>query len=155
MALKRARLQKLDEGMRQTILWVTVGVVAGYLIWWLAPAYFKASEDPRSIEHLSREAAQLNRSLPVLIDKETELTLSEGAHAMFIYKYRLVNVSVDKVDHAKFTAAAKPQLVQNSCNRPETRNEFLSKGVTMRFSYFDKDKQHITTIDVTPADCGF
>ena len=141
--------------MKQIILWIVVGVVVGYLAWWLAPAYFKGNQDPRSIEHLSREAAQLNRSLPVLIDKETELTVSEGAHAMFIYKYRLVNVSVDKVDHAKFAAAAKPQLVQNSCNRPETRNEFLSKGVTMRFSYFDKDKQHVATIDVTPADCGF
>ena len=141
--------------MRRTILWVAVGVVAGYLIWWLAMAYFKRGEDPRSIEHLSQEAAQLNRSLPVLIDKETELTSTQATDAMFIYKYRLVNVSVDKVDHAKFTAAAKPQLVQNSCNRPETRNDFLSKGITMRFSYFDKDKQHISTIDVTPADCGF
>jgi hypothetical protein len=141
--------------MKQTVLWIVVGVVVGYLAWWLVPAYFKGNEDPRSIEHLSREAAQLNRSLPVLIDKETELTGTEGAHAMFIYKYRLVNVSVDKVDHAKFTGAAKPQLVQNSCNRPETRDDFLSKGVTMRFSYFDKDKQHIATIDVTPVDCGF
>jgi hypothetical protein len=141
--------------MKHAFLWIVVGVVAGLLAWWLAPAYFKGSEDPRSIDHLSREAAQLNRSLPVLIDKETELTITEAAHTMFIYKYRLVNVSVDKVDHVKFTAAAKPQLVQNSCNRPETRNDFLSKGVTMRFSYFDKDKQHIATIDVTPADCGF
>jgi hypothetical protein len=141
--------------MKQAFLWIVVAVVAGLLTWWLLAAYFKVSKDPRSIEHLSREAAQLNRSLPALIDKETELTSTEAGHAMFIYKYRLVNVSVDKVDHAKFTAAAKPQLVQNSCNRPETRDDFLSKGVTMRFSYFDKDKQHIATIDVTPADCGF
>jgi hypothetical protein len=141
--------------MKQAVVWIVVGVVVGLLVWWLLAAYFKVSKDPRSIEHLSREAAQLNRSLPVLIDKETELTSTEAADAMFIYKYRLVNISVDKVDHAKFTAAAKPQLVQNSCNRPETRDDFLSKGITMRFSYFDKDKQHIATIDVTPADCGF
>jgi hypothetical protein len=141
--------------MKQAFLWIVVGIVVGLLAWWLLAAYFKVSKDPRSTEHLNREAAQLNRSLPVLIDKETELTSTEAAHAMFIYKYRLVNVSLDKVDHAKFTAAAKPQLVQNSCNRPETRDDFLSKGVTMRFSYFDKDKQHIATIDVTPADCGF
>jgi hypothetical protein len=150
-----AKITEIDRDMKQAIVWIVVGVVVGLLAWWLLAAYFKVSKDPRSTEHLSREAAQLNRSLPVLIDKETELTVTEAAHAMFIYKYRLVNVSADKVDHAKFTAAAKPQLVQNSCNRPETRDDFLSKGVTMRFSYFDKDKQHITTIDVTPADCGF
>jgi hypothetical protein len=141
--------------VKQTILWVVVGVVAGYLAWWLVLAYFKGREDPRSIEHLRQEAAQLNRSLPAMLDKETELTITEAAHAMFIYKYRLVNVSVGKVDHERFSAAAKSQLVQTSCNRPETRNDFLTKGVTMRFSYFDKDKQHIATIDVTPADCGF
>jgi len=73
---------------------------------------------------------------------------------MFIYKYRLLNVSVTKMDYRKFIAAVGPQLVQTSCNRPETRNDFLTKGVTMRFSYFDKDKQHFATIDVTPADCG-
>jgi len=27
--------------------------------------------------------------------------------------------------------------------------------VTLRYSYFDKNKQHIATVDVTPADCGF
>jgi hypothetical protein len=141
--------------MKQAFLWVVAGLVVSLLAWWLLAGYFRVGEDPRSVEHLSREAAQLNRSLPVLIDKETELTVTEAAPGMFIYKYRLVNVSAEKADHAKFTAAAKPQLVQNSCNRPETRNDFLSKGITMRFSYFDKDKQHIATIDVTPADCGF
>jgi hypothetical protein len=150
-----AKITEIDRGMKQAFMWVVVGVVAGLLGWWLLAGYFKGTEDPRSIERLSREAAQLNRSLPVLIDKETELTVTEVAQAMFIYKYRLVNVSADKADHVKFSAAAKPQLVQNSCNRPETRNDFLSKGITMRFSYFDKDKQHIATIDVTPADCGF
>jgi len=140
--------------MKQTILWIVVGVVVGYLAWWVAPAYFQGSEDPQSIEHLRREAAQLNRSLPAVLDKETELMITEGAHAMFIYKYRLLNVSVTKMDYRKFIAAVRPQLVQTSCNRPETRNDFLTKGVTMRFSYFDKDKQHFATIDVTPADCG-
>lgn len=140
--------------MKQTILWILVGVAAGYLVWWVVPEYFKGSADPQSIEHLSQEAAQLNRSLPALLDKETELMVTEGAHAMFIYKYRLVNISVATTDYRKFIDAAKPQLVQISCSRPETRGDFLSKGVTMRYSYFDKDKQHLATIDVTPADCG-
>lgn len=135
-------------------MWIAGGIAAGVVVWWLAPAYFADREDPRSIERLSREAAALNRSLPAVLDKETELMVAEAAPAMFIYKYRLLNVSVGKVNPGKFIAAAKPQLVQSSCSRPETRNDFLTKGVTMRFSYFDKDKQHIATIDVTPADCG-
>jgi hypothetical protein len=27
--------------------------------------------------------------------------------------------------------------------------------VTLRYSYYDKDKQHIATIDISSADCGF
>ncbi|HWP22860.1 MAG TPA: hypothetical protein VNM15_01585 [Candidatus Binatia bacterium] len=140
--------------MKRAILWIAGGIVAGVALWWLAPAYFAGREDPRSIERLSREAAALNRSLPAMLDGQTELMVTEAAHAMFVYKYRLLNVAVDKIDGAKFIAGAKPQLVQSACNRPETRNDFLTKGVTMRFSYFDKDKRHIATIDVSPADCG-
>ena len=141
--------------MKRTILWVAAGIIAaGYLVWWLAPSYFAGREDPRSVERLSREAAELNRSLPAVLDKETELMVTEAAPAMFIYKYRLLNLSAGNTDPGKFVAAAKPLLVKSSCSRPETRGDFLSKGVTMRFSYFDKDKRHIATIDVTPADCG-
>jgi hypothetical protein len=95
----------------------------------------------------------MNRGLPAMLDKETELMITEGAPGMFIYKYRLVNASAPAVEHQSFASGAKTQLVQMSCSRPETRGDFLSKGVTMRYSYFDKDKQHIATIDVTPADC--
>ena len=142
------------SNVKQTVLLVAAAAVFGYLVWRLVPMYWSGSEDPQSIERLAKEAAALNRSLPAVLDKETELMITEAAHAMFIYKYRLLNISVGRVNAEKFQAEAKPRLVQSACNRPEIRNDFLTKGVTMRFSYFDKDKQHIATIDVTPADCG-
>jgi len=132
-----------------------VGVLAGYLVWWLAANYFQKEEDPRSQEYLSRIAAEINRSVPVMIDQETELMPVAGAPGMLIYNYRLVNYSVTKLDHKKFAAGAKQRVTQGACGRPETRDEFLKKGVTLRYSYFDKEKQHIATVDVTPADCGF
>lgn len=142
--------------MSKNISWVALGVVAAYLIWWLVPSFFQAEKvAPGSQEFLDQEAVKLNRGLPALLDKETELTIAEPAHRMFIYKYRLINVVVAKIDHEKFRVGSKPQLVQLSCTRPETVGEFLSKGVTLRYSYFDKDRQHIATIDVTPKDCGF
>ena len=131
------------------------GVIAGYVVWWVLPSYFQKEEDPRSREYLSRIAAEINRSVPVMIDKETELMPVAGAPGMLIYNYRLVSYSVTKLDHQKFAAGAKQKVTQGACGRPETRDEFLKKGVTLRYSYFDKDKQHIATIDVTPADCGF
>jgi hypothetical protein len=83
--------------MKKTILWVTVGVVAGYLIWWLLPKYFREEVDPRSIEHLGKVAAELNRSVPVMVDAETELLPAQGAPGMLIYNYRLVKYSVSQL----------------------------------------------------------
>jgi hypothetical protein len=90
-----------------------------------------------------------------MVDAETELLPAQGAPGMLIYNYRLVKYSVSQLDHQKFAAGAKQKVTQGVCNQPDMRDDFLKKGVTLRYSYFDKDKQHIATFDVTPADCGF
>ena len=127
----------------------------GLLVWWVLPAYWAQPEDPRSVEHLNEVAAEINRSVPVMIDAETELLPSTAGYAMLVYNYRLIKYSAHQLDHQKFAAGARQKIVQGACNRPETRDGFLKEGVTLRYSYFDKEKQHIATIDVVPADCGF
>ena len=139
----------------KTLLFLGAGALLGYLILWVGPEYFKAREDPRSVEHLRKVAAEINRSVPVMIDQETELLPAVGAPGMLIYNYRLVSYSVAQVNASKFATGAKQRVAQGACGTPETRDDFLKKGVTLRYSYYDKDKQHIATFDVTPADCGF
>ena len=141
--------------MKKSAIGLSAGVAAGVLVWWLAPAYFERGVDPRSIEHLKAIAAEINRSVPVMIDPETELMPTTAEYATLIYHYRLVKYSVSQLDREKFAAGAKQRVTQGACNRPETRDDFLKKGVTLRYSYFDKDQKPIATIDVTPADCGF
>ena len=137
------------------ILWIAVGALAGYLVLHVGPAYFASREDPRSAERLGRVAAEINRSVPVMIDQETELLPAVGAKGMLMYNYRLVKYSVAQVDAKKFAVGAEQRLRQNACASPEMRDDFLKKDVTLRYSYYDKNKQHIATVDVTPADCGF
>jgi hypothetical protein len=74
----------------QGIIWIVAGIAAGYLVWWVVPAYFQKPAGPRSTESLSQEAAAMNHGLPAMLDKETELTITESAPGMFIYKYRLL-----------------------------------------------------------------
>ena len=136
------------------ILFVAAGVIAGYIVWWAVPEFLKINEDPRSQTRLSRIAAELNRSVPVMIDQETELLPVQSTEGVLIYNYRLVNYSVAQIDRDKFAVGAKQGLRQRACNTAETRDDFLKKGVTLRYSYYDKDKQHIVTVDVTPADCA-
>jgi hypothetical protein len=137
------------------LVWVVGGLAVGYLVWRIVPAFFQNPSDAGSIEYLSRVAEEINRSVPVMIDPETELLPTEAAPATLIYNYRLVSYSAAQLDPEKFAAGVKEKVTPSACNRPETRDEFLKRGVTLRYSYFDKDKNHIATVDVTPADCGF
>jgi hypothetical protein len=146
-------LRKLSTS--SVLLWGMVIIAGAYFSYLAAPGWFEKESDPRSQEFLAKIAAEINRSIPVMIDQETELMPAVGAPGMLNYNYRLVNVSAAQVDHNKFASGAKERLKESACNRPETRDNFLKKGVTLRYSYFAKDKQHIATIDVTPADCGF
>jgi hypothetical protein len=139
--------------MSQTkIFTFTVAAVFfGAVIWWAVPK--SQEENPRSEESLNRLAVQINRAVPVMIDKETELLAAAGTEGVLTYNYRLVSYSVSQLDAAKFATGAKERVTQGACNRPETREDLLKQGVTLRYAYFDKDKQHIATIDVLPADC--
>jgi hypothetical protein len=142
--------------MKKLFVWILIVAVAGYLASTIGLLEFmKAQPNPRSVERLGKIAAELNRSVPAMIDKETELTVVEGHDGMLIYKYRLVPYSVGQLDHERFAAGAKQRVTQGACNQAELRDDYLKNGVTLRYSYFDKDKQHIATVDVTPADCGF
>jgi hypothetical protein len=137
------------------VIGMSAGILGGYLVWQAARDYlWKDGEDPRSKEYLSRVAAEINRSVPIMIDKETELLPSAAEMGMLIYNYRLVSFSAAQIDPHKFSAAAKQQVIQGACSRSETRDGFLKKGVTLRYAYYDKDKRHIATVDVMPSNCG-
>jgi hypothetical protein len=133
---------------------VVVAIFTGSLIWW-AVLKNPRREDPGSEESLNRLAAEINRRVPVMIDKETELLPAVGTEGMLTYNYRLVSYSVTQLDPNRFAMGAKERVTQGACNRSETRDDLLKNGVTLRYSYFDKNKRHIATIDITPADCGF
>lgn len=137
------------------LLWGLVFAAGAYFVYLAAPQWLEKEADPRSQEFLDKMAAEINRSVPVMIDKETELMPAAAAPGMLIYSYRLVSYSITDLDYSKFATGAKERLKQGACNQPETRDNFLKKGVTLRYSYFDKDKQHIATVDVTPSDCAF
>ena len=141
--------------MHKALAWLAAGVALGLIVWWVLPLYWSGSDDRRSAEYLNRVAAEINRSVPVMIDAETELLPSTAGYGMLVYNYRLVKYSLGQLDHQRFAAGAKQKIVQGACNRPETRDGFLKEGVTLRYSYFDKEKRHVATIEVAPADCGF
>jgi hypothetical protein len=56
----------------KALIWLAGGVATGLLVWWVLPVYWSSSSDPRSVEYLNKVAADINRSVPVMIDAETD-----------------------------------------------------------------------------------
>jgi hypothetical protein len=139
---------------KKSVSLLVVALIVASVLWWGLPRSYQKHENPRSLESLRRVAAELNHSVPVMIDKETELLTTAGAEGMLIYNYRLVRYSLSQLDPNRFATRIKPGLIRNACNRAETREEFLNQEITLRYAYFDKDQQHIATVDVLPTDCG-
>jgi len=64
----------------------TVIVAGTFFVYLRAPDWLEGEPDPRSQEFLGKIAAEINRSVPVMIDQETELMPAVGAPGMLIYK---------------------------------------------------------------------
>ena len=129
------------------------GIAAFALAWSGSKAFF-SQRHVASPEVLARVAAEMNKTLPMMVDEDTELSSTIGVSGVLVYNYRLVNHSASDIDPAQFTAAIKPQVTNAACSTPETRDGFLKKGVSLRYMYGDKERTHVATIDVAPRDCG-
>lgn len=139
-------------GVLGSVAFVVAYVLAGNAVKGLLR---KSEPDVRSKTYLTKVADQLNRTLPKMLDKETELDSGAGLDGVFVYNYRLVNSSVEEIDGEKFIALLRPNVTKAACTTPETRDEFLRKGVSLRYSYADKLRRHVAAFDVVPKDCGF
>jgi len=110
--------------------------------------------DVRSAAFLSEVATELNKQLPRPVDAETEISSVGGLEGVFVYNYRLVNRLASEVEGSGLVATLKPQVTTAACSAAETRKKFLDEGITLRYSYADKNGSPIASFDVRPADCG-
>ena len=70
-------LRKLSTS--SVLLWGMVIIAGAYFVYLRAPDWLEKESDPRSQEFLGKIAAEINRSIPVMIDQETELMPAVGA----------------------------------------------------------------------------
>jgi hypothetical protein len=134
---------------------IVAAMVAGTVGREAVRSLFNQKPDVTSVAVLSKVASDLNKTLPMAVDEETELTNVMGLEGVIAYNYRLVNLQTSDIDPGSLVQQLKPSVVKAVCTAPQTRDEFLKNGVTMRYVYTDKDRAHVASFDVTRADCGF
>ena len=128
-----------------------IAAVAGAIVGFTAFQHF--SHRPPSIDQaLVATTSQLNKNLPMMVDKETRLdNTMPGPDKTIIYRYTLINRSAAEVPKDRLITAIRPQAVANY-KTSESMKDFRNHGVTMQYQYSDKSGIFITEFSVGPKD---
>lgn len=128
----------------QAIIAAAVAIGAYLLVQTL---FFKA---PTFDKVMMQAASELNKTCPVMIDRETRL---DNAIALpenkFQYNYTLVNLVKDSINIDEIQTAITPGIVNTVKTNPEMK-DFRENKVTVQYSYKDKNGVFLFQIDVTP-----
>ena len=99
---------------------------------------------------MSQSANELNKSCPMMVDKDTRL---DNAIAIedktFQYNYTLINLNKSTLDIENFRSYMKPIIVNSVSSNPDLKI-YRDNNVTMSYYYKDKNGEFLTKIEVTP-----
>jgi hypothetical protein len=138
---------------KQKALYGAVAAISAMLVSGLVTRCL-ARKNAHDMQDLNRVANELNKSLPMMVDAETQLTNVIGAPDNIIYNFKLVNLALEENPSLKdYLSQLKPGMIRKNCTTPETRKDFLDKGIVMSYVYYDKNSAHVGKIDIKPADC--
>lgn len=121
--------------------------------------YLQSSVYSQSSTHLSKStylsyiANDINKDLPMMIDRETMLVTVTPLDDALVYNGVLVNISSQRIDSRQFLLSMKRILTNSVCSEPNMRAFVLNDGVSLHYSYSGNDHIHIGQVAVSPADC--
>ena len=102
-------------------------------------------------ETLLSVANETNKSLPMMIDKETRLDATMAvAGKRFIYSYTLVNFIKGEVDTSSLRKSIEPALIDNYKSNPQMK-QFRDEVVELHYQYKDKKGESLLEIVVNPS----
>jgi hypothetical protein len=134
---------------------VTLGVLAallGAFVARQATSRLFGPQDVSSAAALGKVAADINKGLPMMLNKDIELVTTIGLDGMFIYKARLVDRSLDAIDVPSFIAGVRPEVVNTACTID--LRKLLDRGVVVQYVYVDRDGRQVADIRVGAKDCS-
>ncbi len=129
-----------------TILGAGIGIILVLLI----QNFF--SHEAIFEKKLTEVANELNKTCPVMIDKETRLdnTLSLPNNT-FQYNYTLINIKKENVDIPKAQEFLKTNILNQIKTHPDLKY-FRDNNVTMEYVYKDKTGNFILKLSFKPEE---
>ncbi len=130
------------------VISVIIGVGVLFIIIW---GMMKLSEP--SVEKIIEEmSVKLNAQLPMMVDGETRLdSVTPGESKSFTYNYTLVKAEVEKLNPGEMRVLLKPMVKNKIASITELR-ALLDDGVTITYTYNDRNGRLVTSFDLTAED---
>lgn len=115
------------------------------------PSTTSASE-VRYEDLLRMTAQRMSAQMPMKIDADTSMdSVSSGPGRVFTYNYTVTTATKDQIDFATIESAFRPKLL-NNYKLQSSMKAFRDHNVELRYVYYDKNKEYITTIAISPKD---
>jgi len=106
------------------------------------------NEKYASSAFLNKYANDINKNLPVMVNKDTQLFSTAAQEKNFIYVYKLINSTKNQVN----LDLDKEFIINGACTLPELK-VLIANGVKIDYSYMDKDGVYIGKIPITITKC--
>jgi hypothetical protein len=151
------------RSQRKTIL-VWVGVIVALLLGGVigkmvgrsaSTSVFSSDPKPAFDQTLPKLANDLNRQLPMMVDRGTRLDSTVGGPGKrFTYVYTLVELPAADIDRAQLQRMLASSTRNRVCTDPKMEALFKN-GVTVVYSYRGNDGIHVMEMPLTPSECGY
>lgn len=99
-----------------------------------------------------KESSDLNKTLPIMIDEETQLDGTVFINNKFIYKNTLINYSKNEISEDYLKEGMSQLIINFVCTTPEMKG-FTDNGVSVSYRYYGNKGTYITEIVVSPEQC--
>jgi len=111
----------------------------------------QVSSRPSNADTVIKETStELNKKLPMMIDKETRLdTTFPAPNKTLVYKYTLVNILAKDYDSNKVKSKVRQSALQNYKTNPVMK-PFRDLSITLKYQYFDKKGTFFMDFDISP-----
>lgn len=100
----------------------------------------------------AKEIENENKSLPQMLDSETEFFKMYFSNNTLGLQYRLVNRDANDIKSSTYQTYLRNQILPKACSKADP-NPMLAKGYNLLFEYFDKNKAPVVVILIKPSDC--
>jgi hypothetical protein len=149
---RKAR-QATDTAIGRNLRYAGAFVVLLIVVLLLANT-FKSNEPDRKKLRASLQAYadNLNATLPMMLDENTQFDSVDLNSGGFIFRYTALDLEAAGVDRAAFKQAMEPQLLLSTCANAESR-VYIYNGFPFSYAYHDWHGKRFATVTVTPEKC--